>query len=684
MPASKPEDLRNLVLLGHGGCGKTTLAEGMLNAAGVTGRLGSVDDGTSGLDYTDIEKDRKHSVDPSLAYFDHAGKTLNVIDTPGYPDFIGGAIGASAGADTAVIVISATAGIEVNTRRMLRMARQQGMPLAVVIAHIDGENIQYDGLMEAIAETFGQACKPMNLPCGGGSDVVDCFKNASGEADFGDVEAAHTELVENIIESDEEMMEAYLGGEEIPPAKLGAAFAQAMIEGTIVPVFFTAAKSGVGVKAFLDAVAAYFPAPSDMPPRTLREKADANDEDGQEIVVSADPAQPLVGLAFKITADPFVGKLAWIRVLQGTAQGDTQYSLRDERKGGKLGHLFKVLGKETQEVKQAVAGDIIALAKVEEIQTGDVLHEDSQPMFASMPAMPTPMYSLAVEPKSRGDEQKISEALTKLSEEDPTFVTSRDPQTGETVINGIGDLHLRIILTKMQKSFDIEVTTKPPKIPYKETITAPADGHHRHKKQTGGAGQFGEVYLRVEPLERGAGYEYVSELFGESIPRQFLPAIEKGVLDVMHAGAVAGYPLQDIKVAITDGKHHPVDSKEVAFRTAGKNAFLDAVKKAKPAILEPMVHMEIVVPQEFMGDIASDLSGRRGRIQGQDPLPGGQIQIHAQAPLAEVMQYNSQLRSVTGGQGSYTMDFSHYEPVPSNVQQQIVQQAEREKAEEDH
>ncbi len=669
MPVSKPEDIRNIVFLGHGGCGKTTLAETMLHLAGVTGRLGSVDDGSSHLDFTPIEKDRKHSVDPALAHLEHAGKSVDIVDAPGYPDFIGGAISAAAGADTAVVVVSATAGIEVNTRRLFRLAQESGMPVALVINKIDGENADIERLMSDITETFGTACKPMNLPTGGGKAVIDCFKNDSGQADLGDVGEAHTQLVENVIEADEELMEAYLGGEEVPPDKLGSAFANAMVEGTTIPVFFTAAKQQVGVKEFMDALAAYFPSPKDVKVRPCRSGPAA---DAPPVEIAVDPSKPFVGQAFKITADPFVGKLAWVRILQGTVTPETTYTLRDERKSAKVGHLFKVVGKETKEVKQAVAGEIIGLAKVEEIQYGDVLHAEHDPMFRDMLPTPTPMYSLAVTPKSRGDEQKISEALHRLSEEDPTFAASRDAQTAETVISGIGDLHLRIMLTKMKEGFDLDVETKPPKIPYKETITAPADGHHRHKKQTGGAGQFGEVYLRVEPLPRGSGVEFVSELFGESIPRQFLPAIEKGVNDVVHQGAIAGYPLQDIKVAVTDGKHHPVDSKEVAFRTAGKFAFIDAIEKARPAILEPIVHLEITVPNQYMGDIASDIAGRRGRIQGQDALPGNLVVIRAQAPLSEVMQYNSQLRSVTGGQGSYTMEFSHYEPVPGNVQAQIV------------
>ncbi len=679
MPASKPQDFRNIALLGHGGAGKTALGDSMLHLSGVSGRLGSVQDGTSLLDFTDIAKERQHSVDPVLFHVEHDGKTLNAIDAPGYPDFIGGAICAIGGVDVAVLVISATSGIEVNTRRLFKTAMEFGLPRAIVVNKIDSDNTDLASLMEQINETFGPACKALNLPTGSGSGVIDCFRNDSGESDFGDVAETHQQLVENIIESDEELMEAYLAEEEVPPEKLSSAFAKAMVEGTVIPVLFASARNEVGVKEFMDAVVNFFPSPADVKPRSVR---NGTDDDAGEVELSADASGNFVSQAFKITTDPFVGKLAWVRVLRGTVQPDTMYALRDEKKTAKIGHLFKIQGKETNEVKQAVAGDIIALAKVEEIQKGDVLHADAEAMFATLPPSPTPMYSLAVTPKSRGDEQKISEALHKLCEEDPTFHAERDAQTGETVISGIGDLHLRVMLTKMKERFDLEVETKPPKIPYRETILMKADGHHRHKKQTGGAGQFGEVYLRVEPMERGSGFEFVSELFGESIPRQFLPAIEKGVRDVMEKGAVAGYRMQDIRVAVTDGKHHPVDSKEVAFRAAGKFAFIDAIRKAKPSLLEPIVDMEISVPASYMGDIASDLASRRGRIQGQEMLPGNMCVVKAQAPLAEVMMYNSQLRSVTGGQGSYTMELSHFEPVPGNVQQQIIAAAQQAKEEE--
>jgi len=678
MAALKTQDVRNIALLGHGGAGKTTLGEAMLHAANVTSRLGSVDDGTSVLDFSDIEKDRKHSVDPALGHLEHAGKTLNLIDTPGYPDFVGGALTAMAGADTAVIVISASAGIEVNTRRMFAAAAKAQKARALVVNKIDADNVDLERILSSITETFGQACKPMNLPAEDGQAVLDCFANESGSSALGDVADAHTELIENVIESDEELMEAYLGGEDVPPEKLLAAFAKAMVAGAVIPVLFTSGKADVGVTELMDAVAGYFPSPADMPPVSVRSSPET---DAETTDLATDPSALMVAQAFKITADPFVGKLAWVRIVQGTATPETTYVLRDEKKSAKIAHPLKVQGKETHECSEAVVGDIIALAKVEEIRTGDVLHTDAKPMFRDMPPLPTPMFSQAVAPKSRGDEQKISGALHKLAEEDPTFRVTRDTQTNETVISGVGDLHIRLMLTKMKQRFDLEVDTKPPKIPYKETVTIKAKGHHRHKKQTGGAGQFGEVYLEIEPLGLDEGFDFVNNLFGESIPRQYLPAIEKGIKDVLTAGPIAGYPMQDIRVSVYDGKHHPVDSKEVAFRTAGKLAFVDAVSNAKPVLLEPFVNMEITVPASYMGDIASDLSGRRGRILGQDMLPGNICTVKAQAPLAEVMQYNSQLRSVTGGQGSYTMDLSHYEPVPGNVQQAIVAAAAKEKEE---
>ncbi len=678
MPAQQPQDIRNIVLLGHGGAGKTLLAEAMLHAAKAVNRMGSIEDGSTVMDADSLEKERQHSIDPSMAFAEHAGKEINIIDAPGYPDFIGGAITAMYGADVAVLLVSASAGIEVNTRRLFKAAQDLSLPLAIVINKIQAENVDLAQLTAAISEMFGPAVKAVNLPVNGGKGVVNCFLKAEGDSDLGSVGDAHTEVMESIIEADETLMEAYLGGEEVTPEQLAPAFSQAMIEGTVIPMFFTDAKAQVGTAELLDAVARYFPSAAQVALRPLRKGEAA---DAEEFAVQADPAKSFVGQAFKVTTDPFVGKLSWVRILQGTVTGDTTYVLGDGRKSTKVAHLFKVMGKESKEIKQAVAGDIIALAKVEDIQAGDILHHDSEALFGPWGPFPTPMFSLAIEPKSRGDEQKISEAVSKLTDEDPTFVASRDAQTGETVISGVGDLHIRMMLEKMKTRFNLEVTTKQPTIPYRETITLKAEGHHRHKKQTGGAGQFGEVYLRVEPLERGSGFEFVDDIFGGAIPGQYVPAVEKGVRDVLSQGAIAGYPFVDVRVTVYDGKHHPVDSKEVAFRTAGKYAFIDAIEKAKPVLLEPIVNMEITVPSQYMGDITGDLNSRRGRILGMDMLPGGMQVIKAQVPLGEVMTYNSQLRSVTGGQGSYSMEMSHYEPVPPNVQQQIVAAAAKQKEE---
>jgi len=680
MAISSSSDIRNIVLLGHNGAGKTTLAESMLFKAGSTTRQGSIDDGSSIFDFSDLEQEKQHSIDPALASVEHAGKKINIIDSPGYPDFIGNAISVIPGADVCVLVISATAGIEVNTRRLKLEAENAGKPLAIVINKIDSENIDLGSLMDSLTDTFGNACKPINLSTGGGQGIVDCFKSAEGDTDIGNPASFHESLVENIIESDEGMTEAYLEGEEIAPEKLSAVFGQAMVEKTLTPVVFTNAREGVGVKEFMDIVTSYFPEPASVKCETIRA---GEGQDAKEVPCDIDAGKPFIGHAFKITSDPFVGKLAWIKILQGTVTPETEYCLGLDKKSAKIGHLYSVKGNKTDEIPKAVAGDIFAMAKVEEIKSGHILHKDATPMCTQQLPLPTPMYSLAITPKKRGDEKKLSEAMRKLAEEDRTFQPSRDAQTNETIISGMGETHLKMALAKMSKNFNIEVDTRIPKIPYKETITTKANGHYRHKKQTGGAGQFGEVYLRVEPLERDSGFVYESELFGESIPRQFLPAIEKGVVEAMHQGAVAGYPLQDIKVAITDGKHHPVDSKEVAFKTAGKNAFLDAVGKAGPVILEPVVNMEITIPADKMGDIASDLSGRRGQIQGQSMLPGNMASVKAAAPLASVRQYNSQLKSLTGGRGSFTMEFSHYAVVPGNVQQEIIETSRKQHEKQD-
>ena len=671
-------DIRNIVLLGHGSSGKTSLAEAILHKTGATNRLGSVDEKSSVCDYYDEEKEHQHSIKSSVVYVQHAGKLINIVDTPGYPDFIGPAIRAIPAAETAVIVIGAAAGIETNTRKMFELATQANMPRLIVINKMDAENVIFHELLKNIRESFGPQCRCANLPAGDRASVIDCIENNAGDSPVMDVAQAHTELIESVIEADDELMESYLGGEEISSAKIASVFVKALKAGTIIPIVFTNARNEIGVTELLDLVAKYTPSPLEAQPKELKE--------GQtRTQLKADPAGPLAGLVFRVVFDPRSNmKYSTIRVFSGTIKSDTGLLRNAERKSVRPGHILRTQGGETKEVDAGIAGDIITLAKIEDLKTNDLVHDGRVAGAFELPHTPEPMFSLALEPAARGDEQKIGSAIERLCEEDPCFKVSRDMQTKELVASGMGDLHLRIMLEKMFNRSKLSVNTKEPKIPYRETITVKAEGHYRHKKQTGGAGQFGEVYLRVEPAERNSDppLDYNWDIFGGSIPGQYEPAVLKGINDVMQSGFVAGFPLQDVKVSIYDGKYHPVDSKEVAFRSAGKGAFLDALEKAKPVLLEPIVNMEVTIPAENMGDIAGDLASKRGRVIGQDMLAGNFIVIKAQVPLSEVTQYNSQLKSVTGGRGSYSMTLSHYELVPPNVQQQIIAQYAKKKEEE--
>ena len=672
---TKTNDIRNIVFLGHGGAGKTSLAEAILHKTGATNRLGSVDDKTSVCDYYDEEKEHQHSISSAVVHAEYSGKLINIIDTPGYPDFIGPAIKAIPAAETAIIVINAAAGIETNTRKLFESATQANLPKVVVVNKIDSENIDLLTLVKNIRETFGPQCRCANLPTADKASVIDCIQNQTGDSPLADVARTHTDLIESVIEADDKLMESYLGGEQIPAEKIASVFVDALKTGTLIPIVFTDARKEIGVTELLDIVIKFTPSP--VQANAVRLK------DGDKVTeLKADSAGPLAGFVFRIGFDPKSNmKYSAIRLLSGTIKSDTNLLRNDEKKGVRPGHILKPQGGENKEIEFGYAGDIINLAKVEELKIDDLVHDGRVAGKFDTPSVPEPMFSLALEPATRGDEQKISSALDKLCEEDPCLKVTRDQQTNELVASGLGDLHLRVMLEKMEKRFKLSINTKEPKIPYRETITAKAEGHYRHKKQTGGAGQFGEVYLRVEPAERDSdpSLEFSWDIFGASIPGQYEPAVHKGINEVMQKGIVAGFPMQDIKASIYDGKHHPVDSKEVAFRAAGKGAFIDAVDKAKPVLLEPIVNMEVTVPAENMGDITGDLASKRGRVLGQDVLPGNFIVIKAQVPLSEVTQYNSRLKSVTGGRGSYSMTLSHYEAVPSNIQQQIVAQYTKKK-----
>jgi elongation factor G len=664
-------NIRTVALVGQGGSGKTTLAEALLLASGALKEAGTVERGTTASDFDPLEKTWQHSLRASILHLDTKDTRVHLIDTPGFPDFIGQAIGALDAVETAAVVVSAQSGIEMIASRMMDWAANRRLCRLVIINKIDAENVDLPNLLALIQATFGKECLPINLPASGGKRVVDCFFNPEGESDFSSVGQAHRALVDQVVEVDEELMSLYLEQGEISPEELHAPFEKALREGHLVPVCFVSAKTGAGVAELLDILVKLAPNPAEgNPPLFYKGEGDAIEEFRSE----PDPKKHVLAHVFKVVMDPFVGKLGIFRVHQGTVTKDTQLFVGDNRKAFKVGHLFMLQGGKNVEVERAVPGDIAAVAKVDEIEFDCVLHDSHDEDHIHMRPLefPTPMQGVAITPKKRGDEQRISDVLHRMIAEDPTLVVEHEPNTNETVLRALGDLHLRSVLERMASQFKLEIDTRPPRIPYRETITGLAEGFHRHKKQTGGAGQFGEVSLRVEPRERGAGFEFLDQTRGGVIPHQFMPAVQKGVEQVLVTGAIAGFPMQDVRVIVHDGKHHAVDSKEIAFVSAGRKAFLDAVEKARPIVLEPIVNVEIICPETNTGDIAGDLSSRRGQVTGTRGLQPGILAISGLAPLAELEGYSARLKSVTGGHGSWSMQLSHYEQAPPQLQQQLV------------
>ncbi|NOX58871.1 MAG: elongation factor G [Planctomycetes bacterium] len=659
-------DIRNVVLVGHSGAGKTSLAEALLFKTGVTNRLGSVPDKTSILDFADDEKDAAHSIDASFCHIAHEGKHVNLLDTPGATDYCGQAVAVLAGAETAIVVISAASGIEVNTRKMRDRAKNYGLARMIVINKIDSDNVNLEELVGSVQEFFGGACVPINLPTGGGTGVIDCLANKSGDSDFGDVSAVHEAVLEAIVGADDALMEKYLGGEASDEEVLAAA-CKACVSGEIVPILFANATGDVGVDELLATLVKFAPSPLEGKKRTL-----VRDDEKIEIEPKADG--PFVGQVVKVMGDPKSHiKYSFIRVHTGTLGSDGSVKTVHERKGMRLGHISRFQGGDHADIDAASAGDIIAVAKLD-LHIGDVIFTD-QGGIIEMPKRPKPMFAKAIESKTHGDEDKITAALKKFSEEDYCLDIERDPTTHELVIHGIGDLHIRTVLKRMEHHYKLEVVTRSPKVPYRETILGRADNiEYTHKKQSGGAGQFGRVFINVLPSERGEGYQFVDKIFGGAIDQPFRVSVDKGIRAQMNEGVLAGYPIVDVTVELVDGKTHPVDSKDIAFQIAGRGAFREGFMKSKPTLLEPIVEIEVTVPRDNVGDIQGDLASRRGRPQGQEGLPGGLSVLTAQVPLGELSDYNSRLSSITGGQGSYTLEFSHYESVPPNILQQIIAQ----------
>lgn len=669
-----PEAIRTIALVGHAGCGKTSLVEALLHRGGAIHTPGSVERGTTVCDFDPLERKYHHSLSSALAHLHYLDTRIYLLDTPGYADFSGLSISALPAVETAAIVINAQTGIEMTTRRMMAWAQERKLCRLIVVNGIDGEKVDLPALLTQIQEAFGKECLPINLPAQRGHQVVDCFFNPAGEADFLSVDAAHTALVDQVVEIDPALMELYLEqGEAISPEQLHEPFERALREGHLVPVCFTSAANGAGIAELLDVFVRLLPNPMEgNPPLYYR------DAGGRQQVARAEPAPDKHVLAhvFKIVVDPYIGKMAVFRVHQGTIRRDSQLYIGDGRQPFRVAHLMMLQGKEHVDVPQAGPGDICATAKVDEIGFDAVLHDAAEDgnIHLSPLDFPTPIYGLAIEPARRGNEQRLWEVLQKLSAEDPCLIIDHPDSTNETVVRGLGELHLRVMLERLAEQYKLEVVTRPPKIAYRETIGAKAEGHCRHKKQTGGAGQFGEVMLRVEPLPRGAGFEFVDAVKGGAIPGQFMPAVEKGVLQVIDSGPLAGFPMQDVRVTVFDGKSHPVDSKEVAFVSAGRKAFIDAVRKARPVLLEPIVDIEVMTPETAMGDIIGDLSAKRGQVHGTRTAAGNAVVVAGQVPLSELNDYQSRLNAIAGGHGHYTIQLSHYDPVSPAQQERMASQ----------
>ncbi len=685
MAVRDPDTIRNVALLGQTGSGKTTLCERLLLTTGTIQRMGSVLDGTTTSDWSDEEKHHQHSLKPEVLHFEHEGHFVNCIDTPGLSDFAGHSIACLPAVETACIVVDATKGIEPMTRRMMRVAKERNLPRAIIINKIDDDQADPEGIVEALRAEFGSVCLPINIPTSDRSDVVDVFSDDhSGETLFSSPDEAHTQIIEQVVEVNEELMSEYLEKGDAGALNKHAvheAFEQALREGHLIPICFTSAQTGAGAEALLHVIASLLPSPLEGNPRTFLKRDPTGEDDGEihesEFHPEPDPSKPLIAHCFKVTTDPFVGKLGVFRVHQGTIKSKGEVRIAGAKKGVRVGSLLRTQGKSQEDVVELGAGDIGSVAKVDEIHYDGVLHDGKtgEGIHLRPLALPKPMYGLAIELKNHADEGKFSTVIGKLQDEDPCFVVERIAATKQTVMRGLGELHLRVILEKLSDQYKMELLTETPKVAYKETISSKGDGHHRHKKQTGGSGQFGEVYLRVEPLpdSHESGFEFVNATVGGSIPRQFMPAIEKGIRSILSNGAVAGYPMTGVKVEVYDGKFHAVDSKEIAFITAGKRAFISAIEKARPVLREPFVVLEVTVPQSSMGDIAGDLSTKRGRVQDTKMLAGDMCTVIAQAPLSELQNYSNELKSMTQGAGSYTMEYSHDENTPPHIQKEVIE-----------
>lgn len=668
-------DIRNIALAGHGASGKTSLADALLFAAGATERRGSVDEGTSISDVEEEEKRRHFTIDCHLLHLEPHGKQIHLIDTPGYPDFIGNALSALAAVENVILTVCAPTGIEVNTRRIFQEANRLKLGQIIALTKMDADNVDYLKVLDLIRETFGPQCVPFHIPIGLGptfSGVIDVM-NPPAETPPGcplSLTDAYKMAVEQIVETDEVLMNRYLEGEALTIPDLREAAHRAIAQGKLVPIVCVSARKDVGLTELITLLVDCSLNPADVHRMVMKEGG------GDEVVLEPHEDGELIAQVFKTTNDLFMGKLSYLRILTGRVAGDTNLVNLRTGKTSKVGHLYRLQGKTQEEIKEAIAGDIVVVAKFDDLHVSDTVSASGNGQLTHLKMQPirfpTPMVPRAVEPKTREDEPRISVGLAKIADEDPTFIFRRDSQTHELVISGMSELHLDVIQHRLKNRYKLDVNTHIPHVPYLETISGTSEAHHRHKKQTGGRGQFADVQLRVRPKNRGEGFSFVDAVKGGVIPNQYIPAIEKGVREQLEKGVVSGNPVVDVEVEVFFGSHHPVDSSEQAFKTAAATAFRKAFTEARPVLLEPIVNLEVTVPMEKFGDVSADLSTRRGHITGMETLSGGLQTLQANVPLSEMLRYATDLKSMTAGQGSFTMDFRSYEPVPPNVQQTLI------------
>jgi elongation factor G len=675
--------IKNILLLGHSDCGKTSVAEALLFSGGAIPRMGSVNEGNTVSDYNEDEKERKCSIGSSLMSFVTGGKKVNIIDTPGYTDFVGEMVGGLRATETSVIIVNAAGGVEIGTERAYKSSSERGASILFFINKIDKEYADFNRCFEAIKKKFGKGCIALTYPDGEAS-ALKGVANLLTRRGLDGLSEEHKDIArgyadalsEAVAETDDALLEKYLDKGELSADELKGALKKGIAEGRLYPVVCGAATRNIGIRELLDTIIDYLPSPNE------KSGVEASRPDGAEkIKVEMSSRGPFSALVFKTLSDPFIGQISIFKVFSGTLQSNSAFFNAAKGSREKIGQIFSLRGKAQIPMESVCAGDIACVSKLKETDTGDSISDDKNPLRFEEIQFPEPAISFSLKPRTRSDEDKISNALHKLTVEDPTFKVTRDEQTKEMIASGMGDMHINMMISRMRARYGVQVDMGTPKVAYKETILAKGDAQYRHKKQTGGAGQFAEVWMRIEPLPRGTGFEFVDEVVGGAIPRPFVVSCEKGIRSALQSGIMAGFPVVDVRAIVYDGKTHPVDSKDIAFQTAARKAFRESMQKAKPVILEPIMDVDITVPDEFMGDITGSLNSRRGRVMGMEPGADAQT-IKAKVPLEEMYKYVNELKSITGGRGTYTMSFSHYEIVPANLAQAIVAKAKLTRKEE--